>query len=364
MKRTLLNVLAAVATFFVLGEISFAQDRKPVSPIAGAYVISAKAGGINFVSGTVSIQGKKAKKILAVQNDSLAIGEKISTAADGKAEILLNPGSYVRLAESSEFEFADTALDNLAVKLNRGSAIFEVIADDEFKVAVNTPKSQFSLVKTGVYRVDALSDGTGRISVWKGKAKTGATESAAIKSGKAATIINGQLAIEKFDRDAKGELETWSKQRAKEIAKVNAKLLNREMNNALLSSFSQNRWNVYDSFGLWVRDPFSRSYCFLPFGSGWTSPYGYWFNRDIWSYRLPQTVFYLPNNTSVMNQNGLPRQPQQQPVTPPYERIQTNPGNVVTPQSPNTEPSELPSAPARAPRRINSKTTAPQPIID
>ena len=32
---------------------------------------------------------------------------------------------------------------------------------------------------------------------------------------------------------------------------------------------------MYNSFGLWVFDGSRRNWCFLPFGSGWGSPYGY-----------------------------------------------------------------------------------------
>ncbi len=49
--------------------------------------------------------------------------------------------------------------------------MFEVIADDEFKIAVNTPKADFSIITSGVYRVSVLNDGSGKIAVWKGKAQ-------------------------------------------------------------------------------------------------------------------------------------------------------------------------------------------------
>ena len=51
---------------------------------------------------------------------------------------------------------------------------------------------------------------------------------------------------------------------------------------------------MYNSFGLWVYDPQFGRHCFLPFGYGWSSPYGYGFGTDIWWYRLPQAVYYPP----------------------------------------------------------------------
>jgi hypothetical protein len=39
----------------------------------------------------------------------------------------LNPGSYIRLAENSSFEFLTTSLDDLQLKLSDGSAMLEVM---------------------------------------------------------------------------------------------------------------------------------------------------------------------------------------------------------------------------------------------
>jgi hypothetical protein len=256
-----------------------------------------------------------------LKGDSLEVGDRVSTESDGKAEILLNPGSFVRLAGNAEFEFVRTDLDDLQVRVNKGSAIFEVIADSEFKVTVNTPKSRVYIIKTGIYRVDALSDGSAKIEVWKGKAQVEDGMGRVLKSGQT-VVANGQIA--KFDRDEKDEFDIWSKDRAKELDKINAKLRNREMNRALMSSFSNSSFNARNSFGLWVFDPFSRNYCFLPFGYGWSSPYGFWYDNSIWNYRLPPSVQY------VFNQNVNQQTNAQQPA-PPYQNNQPGGGMPIPP---------------------------------
>lgn len=298
MKKNLLYIFS-VGLIAVLFSVmtAFAQqreDRRTVSAASSLYVISAKAGAVNYVEGKVTVARQEGRSGYLLKGDELEIGDKVSTGAGGKAEILLNPGSFVRLAENSVFEFASTSLEDLQLKLASGSAMFEVITDNEFTFAVNTPKAKLYIVKSGVYRVDVLGDGTGKIEVWKGRASIGGTE---IKSGKQATVNGSQAVIAKFDRDDKDALEIWSKTRAKELSKINAQLQNSLVRTSLMSSFYQTRWSMNDSYGLWVFSRSHGSYCFLPFGYGWSSPYGYFYPRDIWYYNLPPVIYNPPTPT-------------------------------------------------------------------
>jgi FecR protein len=310
MKKNLLFAISIAALGILFSTFVFAQDDKTVSAAGELYVISAKAGGVNYVEGKVSVARKDGKSGLLLKDDKLEIGDKISTGADGKVEILLNPGSFVRLGENSTFEFASTNLENLKLKLLSGSAIFEVYADDEFKVSVELPKAAVELTKSGVYRVDVLPEGNGKLSVWKGKAIL--SNEAEVKGGKSAILNGKQATIAKFDRDNKDALDIWSQLRAKESAKINARLQRGSLSNTLLNSFNRGGWNMYNTFGLWVFDRFTGRWCFLPFGSGWGSPYGYGYGFSMWDCRMPQYVYTPPTNPV-------------NPVNP------TNPGNSITP---------------------------------
>ncbi len=89
-----------VGLMFALGASvgALAQDREQ-------YVISAKAGGVNLVSGDVTLKrrGEIQWQSLTSQVD-LGSGDIVRTGATGRVEMLLNPGSYLRAAENSEFE--------------------------------------------------------------------------------------------------------------------------------------------------------------------------------------------------------------------------------------------------------------------
>lgn len=326
MKRKIFGCLTALTMCLSFAAFTFAQDDSRIASAAGdVYVISAKAGGVNYVEGKVAVARKNSRSGYLVKGDRLEVGDKVSTGANGKTEILLNPGSFVRLGESAVFEFASTSLDDLKVRLAGGSAIFEVFADDEFKVAIETPKANFYAVKSGVYRVDVLADGSGKISVWKGRAQIGEDEKAVVKGGRAAKVNKNQVATEKFDRDDKDSLEVWSKDRAKVLAKINSRLQRNDMRNTLLNSFNNRGWGLYDSFGLWVFDRFTGYYCFLPFGYGWSSPYGYGYNRSLWHFGMPRYIYYQPQIVNSPSTGGNPNTSDtaRRPLkAPPFERVE------------------------------------------
>ncbi len=304
MKKNLSRIFTVVTLVFLSSLIALAQDGRPPSAIGNAYIISADAGGVNYVEGRVSVVLNNGRTGHLLKGDKLEIGEKVVTETDGKAEVLLNPGSYVRIGGNSAFEFSTTSLEDLQLKLNRGSAVFEVITNDDFTFAVNTPKGRFYILESGVYRIDVLGDGSGKIEVWKGKAQVGDLDAQIVKSGRTATLFGKQVVIEKFDRDDKDPLELWSKTRAKELAKINNSLQRNIMRTSLMSSFRNRGWNVYDSYGVWVLDYNTGFHCFLPYGYGWNSPYGYDYRRDLGYYRLPWTYYQPPTNQSPPNTAG------------------------------------------------------------
>jgi hypothetical protein len=379
MKKNLWRVFSVGLIAVLFSEAASAQqNRQAISAASSLYVISAKAGGVNYVEGKVNVARKNGKSGYLLKTDELEIGDVVSTGTDGKAEILLNPGSFVRLGQNSTFEFATTSLEDLQLKLNSGSAIFEVITDNNFTFAVNTPKAKFYIVKSGVYRVDVLNEGVGKIEVWKGKAQLGDANATELKSGRQAIFNDNQATVAKFDRGDKDALETWSKIRAKELAKINAKLQDSAVRTSLMSSYYGTRWSMYESYGLWVYSRFHGSYCFLPFGYGWSSPYGYYYYRDIWYYNLPPVIYNSPpptNTTPTLSSGSAisdkirnrqtSREDEPVKIIPPFQRVQRDIGQypveqeINTPSFPTMIPSAAPPPPA-APAVIQTTTGPPK----
>lgn len=305
MKDRLFGFVGAAVLALAGVTFAFGQDETVRSAAGDKWVITAKAGGVNFVQGTVSVARQMGRSGMLLKGDSVEVGDRVSTGADGRAEILLNPGSYLRLAENSAFTFKTTQLEDLQVSILRGSAMLEVFAANDFRVNVTTPSQNFDLIDTGVYRVDVDASGAARLEVWKGKAEV---EDSVVKGGRTVSELDGEVAIVKFDRGDRDDFESWSRDRAKQLAKGTKELKDRTLRSSLLNSFNRGRWNMYDSFGLWVYDWRSGRFCFLPFGYGWSSPYGFGFGADIWWYRLPNSVYYYyprpdrPGQTAAGNQ--------------------------------------------------------------
>ncbi len=327
-KIVLILGLAAIIPLTALN--ATAQDKR-ADAIASAndkYVISAKAGGVNYLEGAVTVQRKDGTSGPLLRRDVVNVGDRVSTGIDGKAEVLLNPGSYIRLGPDAEFEFKSTSLDDLQVKLFSGSAIFEVFASHEFKVHVFTPNAKMLLVESGVYRIDALADGGANLAVWEGRALVNDGRATLVKRGSVAAIKTGTLSqIRKISKIDKDDLAAWSKTRGKELAKQSSRLEYKALRTSLLSSFDRGGWGMYNSFGLWVWNPFYSGYSFLPFGWDWYSPYGYGFRNSIWGYRLPNYIVYPPaqsgGGTSVASTPVRPRRDTVERMeTPPFERMQ------------------------------------------
>lgn len=376
MLRNLTRALCFAVVAGMLVSVAVAQRETRVAPASSKYVVSTKAGAVNLVSGQVGIVREEGDSGHLFSGDSIEVGDRVSTGANGKAEVLLNPGSYLRIGPLSAFEFKTTSLDDLQIRLDSGSAIFEVFATEDFTVSVSTPKSNFKLIESGVYRIDVDGTGIGRIQVEKGKAELGDQNASVVKKGREGLVENGSANISKFDRGDRDDLDSWSKDRAKELAKLVAGLDRNNMRTALMRSFLGRQWDLYGSFGLWIYDPFRRSHCFLPFGWGWNSPYGYGFGYNIYYYNLPPVVFTPPpsgTGPSASVQTVKPGRLQDAPVRPPFAQVQGSSDatgrNVFTTKpgrGADFEP-EVGSAPVRSSGMISippASAPAPAPVLD
>ncbi len=265
---------------------------------ADKYLITAKAGGVNLVEGDVTISRAGGRSGLLIKGDEVQIGERVSTGVDGRAEILMNPGSFIRLGPDSSFEFASTDLDDVRLKMHKGSAILEVFGTEGFHVDLSADTARFTLLETGVYRINASPNGTSNIAVWKGKLRAGLEDSDSVGRGKIVSFDGKTYTVTKFDRDDQDAFAMWSRDRSKELSKISSTLRPDRLRDPLINSFYGGRWDLFNSFGLWVYDPFFRSFCFLPFGYG-SSPYGFGFGRPIWYYNLPVAIYNVPPPVST-----------------------------------------------------------------
>ena len=263
---------------------TLAQDRKQLPrDEQSQYVVSAKAGVVNLVDGEVTINGSSELASLSsgvlVAGLELRQGDVLTSGKAGRAEILLNPGCFLRAGEDTQLVFMfGEKLATEGVKLSRGSVILEASVLDEPMLVV-TPSGTFTIIKTGLYRFN-VADGRSEVLVRKGRVLSGFT---VVKEGKKAILQGGAPVIAALDKKAADSFDDWSKDRAKTLIAANQRLSNKEMKRSLGDAFV--------GYNVWVYDSLCGCHTFLPYTRGFSSPYGWSYSRcnpfwylDPWSY--------------------------------------------------------------------------------
>ena len=302
-KTSSLPVLFTLSVSFILfcSIGSFAQNREK-------FVISAKAGGINAITGEASVhaRGETDWQQLSITDD-LDAGDRVRTAFDGRVEILLNPGSYLRLGGDSEVELSNNSLENLEVRLLRGTAIVEATGADDLDLNINisTPHTKLAIVRHGLYRLNVVPGDATELIVRKGRVILSDSHTK-VKGGNkvifnAINVSVAKLTKEEKKVQEKENLDVWSKDRAKMLAKSNRAVTDRMLTSAFATF---NDWDPYNRrLGIWFYNTHSRCYTFVPFYYGLGSPYGTSYTTSL--YYPPA---YYPYQNPRTNTNG--NQPQ------------------------------------------------------
>lgn len=299
-----------------------------------ARFISASAGGINFVSGGVEVRraGQAEWRSVSVKDD-MRSGDTARTGADGRVEVLLNPGSYVRAGASTEFELVNSSLEELQLRLARGSAVVEATGygETDLDIRIATPSTTVHIVRTGVYRLDVSPSGETVVSVQKGRALLGDGAAALLlKSGKVARVA-GRVAAEvaKLDKKQRDDLDEWSRERGRELTKVNGTLASSQTNAMLVNYGISDFWRAeFPGYGIWMWSEQRRCFTFLPFFTGWRSPYGFSYGSFFSPYGYYNCYGCAPMNRQPIIVRGTT--PAGAPVPPP---VGSNGGGSNTPTS-------------------------------
>ena len=159
--------------------LSAAQERYP------------SVARISFVSGPVSYsRGDDPDEWDdAIENVPLTIGDRIYAPEDGRAELQLPSGNFVRLAPRSYFTALNLSDDIKQFYLGEGAASFNIrrLRSDEV-IEIDTPNVSVSLDQPGRYRIAVDEDGNSRISVRRGRVIVAA-------SGRQITVENSEIRI-------------------------------------------------------------------------------------------------------------------------------------------------------------------------
>ena len=206
------------------------------------FVVSTRAGLVNYVQGSANIKA----------TTSVPAGAPIETGPGGTVEILLNPGSYLRLGENSGAVLDKTELTDMALRITHGSAVIEAKGfEKKSPLQVTAGNRKMEIISDGVY---SISDG--KVIVVDGKIRD-AESGVVYKKG---YEISDDGALK--PKIVATPLEIWSRRRSEQIAAANVNIANSLRNNP---NVPLNVWLWAPAFGAFVYMP--------PWG--YRSPYGY-----------------------------------------------------------------------------------------
>src|ERR1700733_1438409 len=166
------------------------------SPAFGS--ITPQPGTVNYIEGQAAID-RQAISQQAVGSARLAAGQSLSTQ-DGRVEILLTPGIFLRLDHHSSLQMVSPGLADTILTLKSGRAMVDVAdirPENNIRVAEGNTSTQ--LLKAGLYDFDA---DRGVIRVFDGKALVQrAGQNVELKSERQVTVAAAaKLKPQSFDK--------------------------------------------------------------------------------------------------------------------------------------------------------------------
>lgn len=267
--------------------------------VRAQHAVSARAGMINVAEGDVFLSDDRSPAPLPVDPRpseliSMKEGQTLRTG-EGRAEILLTPGAFLRLGESSAVRLHSNRLSSVRLEIVGGSALIDVaelLRDNS--VIVLLAGAETEIEKAGLYRFDAAPP---RIRVFSGQATvTAQGRPQTLKSGRELRLEGGQWAAGRFDPERETDpLYRWSQRRSGYIAMANVSAARQAGSVPGASAFHG---------GTWLWNPWFGFATYVPWTDTVRSPFGY-------SYYTPYTVydFYYPQRRAPRSRFSLPRGP-------------------------------------------------------
>ncbi|MGB7130130.1 MAG: hypothetical protein WBD59_04945, partial [Candidatus Sulfotelmatobacter sp.] len=209
----------------------------------------------------------------------------------GKVEVLLTPGVFLRVGDHSSVTMLSNGLANTEVRLDRGHAMVEV--DDIYKqndLRVIEGNVVARMVKPGLYDFNLRQ---GEIRVFDGQAEVqdGDKLVKVDKGHELAVAPEPRVKAVSFKKKdyEDGSLYNWSSLRSSYLAEANINEANMLAANDWGWGWGAGFWGPGWGMGWggWGWDPWFASYTFMPWGGTFFSPFG-------WGFYSPYTVYRAP----------------------------------------------------------------------
>lgn len=185
---------------------------------------------LSFLTGSTYIQ--KAADLgyeEAVVNMPISEGDRLGTT-DGRAEIYLGNGNYIRLDKETKIDFMNlpkAGYELVRVRIWAGNAYFHVTSlEQEKNIEIHTSDVSVYVLDTGLYRIDVRENRETEIFVFDGMVEAaGETGSVLIKDQQRLEVSNASFTSRptQFAAVAEDSFDKWSANRDSQIRKHLAK---------------------------------------------------------------------------------------------------------------------------------------------
>ena len=232
-------------------------------------------GIVNCVEGHVTLDGQALT--MDGSQTAVPVGHEMQTE-NGRAEILLTPGIFLRVAENSAVKMEEVSDRGVKVEVVRGEALVEVAqADQRRRVEMIDNGAEVRLDHEGLYLLNATPPA---VAVYRGKTRV-EDDRRVFSLGRGEELpLSGKAALRprKFDRSETDAIYAWSARRADAEAQVS-------------------EWTTEELLALgngspytagWYGNPWYRAWAFVPPAGYRVSPFGYGFySPGMPQYRTP-----------------------------------------------------------------------------
>lgn len=274
-------------------------------------VTSAHSGTLHYFDGDVSIDGTPVES--RVGRFSEIKEQSVLRTAQGRAEVLLTPGVFLRVGENTAIKMLDNRLLSTRVEILSGTAIVE--SDDPQMSIKDSPVSliyrdyEIRLVKHGLLEI--ASD-PAQMKVYKGEAivsienGTAGNDRATVREGRLLSF-SAALPTEAFDSKVGDDLYIWARDRSQSISTANMSSA-RSLNSTGYGSGYGNLFDSGSGYGLgtgyggglgswnsgWYYNPYFNMFTFVPGSGTYFNAFGYGFFSPgtIYDYYSPSNYWY------------------------------------------------------------------------
>jgi hypothetical protein len=235
-RRTPGSIVPLFCAYLLLGIASQAWAQ---------HVISAKAGLIQFIEGSVFLDDSP----LSLSNDSFVQMKngQILRTAEGQTELLLTPSSFLRLGKNSSLHMEQNQIHDICLTLQQGSALVEIVEEvSGSQIVMRLSDGWARMTKAGLYRLEAESS---EVQVWGGELLAANTNKHMLMKGVVNIRLSEGLKPRMFPADVLDSLHVWAALRS--FTLFNADMLSRR----------QVHWRPTGNWG-WMHNSYYRMNCF------------------------------------------------------------------------------------------------------